>query len=424
VTRRLPFWVAVLLVSVYAVRAAFGLWGGVAYSKGRRLAALAKFQRALPLLEHSAVGQDRAAALWLTAQVRLGIWHDRLAAQESPESMGELMGQAYREYTEAISLSPASGWYWAGLGDIYHQRERIERFRAGFPLDLLEEDPWAAVGRPGRIAVGMVRIATRREPSVYYLQDQLAFMLFDYKLEAAALATVRRSAMVQPIYRLHAYKDLEATPPQLLDAFGEGARDALGKNPFISRVMHLLALGRIEVRRERFVEAEQYLRSSLDAPGTSINRAEARYYLGLALAAQGRAEEARAALQSAESHPVFEGAGLAARAEIAEGEGRLEEALELLEEARRVEPRKLGHAIAFARVACELRAWNRAEAALRWAAMVHSGDPRPLRSLGLTYVQKGDLEEAREVLRELERLGGNPREALRLQEAIEAAAHE
>ena len=90
-TRRpgLPFWVALLLVSVYAVRAAFGLWGGVAYSKGRRLAALAKFERALPLLERSAVGQDRAAALWLTAQVRLGVWHDRLAAQQSPESMRE-----------------------------------------------------------------------------------------------------------------------------------------------------------------------------------------------------------------------------------------------------------------------------------------------------------------------------------------------
>jgi len=412
---------ALLLVALYGVRAVVGVHGGIAYSRGRRLAALAKFERALPLLEHAAVGQERAAALWLTAQVRLGIWHDRLALGEPPESMSELMVQAYREYTEAISLSPASGWYWAGLGDIYHQRERIERYRAGFPLELLEADPWARVGRPGRIAVGMGRTAVRHEPTVYNLQDQLAFQLLGYGLEPAALEVVRNSARVQPIFRLHAYLDLDPLTPSVVDAFAEGAREALGRTPFLSREFHLLALGRLEFRRGRMDEAERYMREALDVPGTTINRAEARYYLGRALADQGRVEEGIAALEAAEEHEAFSAIALAARAGIAEERGRLDEALELLDLARTIDRRKLGLALDFARVARKTGAWSRAEAALRWAATVHRDDPRPLKALGLTYLEQGKVKAAREILGRLDALAPNSREAGQLRAAVETA---
>ena len=419
--RRLPLALvmALLLLGGYATRAVYGL-RAAGYSHGRRLAAAAKFDQALPLLERSAVGQDRAAALWLTAQVRLGIWHDRLAQGEEPESMGELMGQAYREYTEAISLSPASGWYWAALGDVYHQRERMERFRAGFPLELLDAGPWARVGRPGRLAVGMGRIAVRREPTVYTLQDQLAFQLMDYGVSGEALEVVRRSAAVQPIYRLHAYPDLDPLPPGLLDAFAEGALAALGRAPFLARVYHLLALGRLELRREDPTAAEGFLREALEVPGTRINRAEAEYYLGRALAAQGREAEALAALERAGKHPTFSADALAERAAIAESAGRFEEALGLLDEARLADRRKLRLALDFARVARRQGAWTRAEAALRWAVAVHSEDPRPLKALGMTYLEQSKFDKAREVLAQLEKLGPGSRETLQLRAALEA----
>jgi tetratricopeptide (TPR) repeat protein/O-antigen ligase len=411
---------ALLLVGTYGARALGGLLAS-GYARGRHLAAAAEFERALPYLEGAALGQDRAAALWLTAQVRLGMWHDGLAAGESPESMADLMGQAYREYTEAISLSPASGWYWAALGDIYHQRERQERFRTGFPLELLDAPPWARVGRPGRIAVGMSRIATRREPNVYTMQDQLAFQLIDYRLDAAALEVVERSARVQPVYRLHAYPDLDPAPPELLDAFARGALDALGKTPFLPRVYHLLALGRIDLRRGDPESAEKWLREALETPGTEVNRAEARFHLGRALAAEGRDEEALEMLALAGEHPAFLAASLSERARIAETAGRLEEALALLEQARIADRRRLAVALDFARVARRLGEWTRAEAALGWAVASHPGDARPVKALGMTQLEQGKLDEARRTLQQLEHFAPGSREALQLRDAVDRA---
>ena len=408
------------LLLVYGIRAATGIPAGIAYTEGRRLAAAAEFERALPLLERSAVGQDRSAALWLTAQVRLGLWHVRLAEGEAPEAMRALMQQAHREYTEAISMSPASGWYWAALGDVYHQQERLESFRAGMPLDMLGESPWALVGRPGRIAIGMLRAAVRREPTVYNLQDQLVFVLFDYRLRDEALEMVRRSAATQPIYRLHAFRDLIPFPSGLLDAFAEGARRALDDTPFLDRVMHLLALGRVELMRENYTQAEQDLRAALESPGIPINRAEAHFHLARALDGQGRANEAIEALVVAGEHPVFAADALAARAGIAERMDDLPGALELLREARLLRRRHLAYTLSFARIARRLGEWNKAESALQLAVLVHPRDPRPLKALGFTYVEQGELDRAREVLADLERLEDGAREAQLLRRAVEA----
>ena len=162
-------WIALAVVLLYAARAAYGWVGGWSYSHGSRLAGAGDYEAALPILDHAAVGQHRPAALWLRAEAREGAWRERFAAGERSPEMDDLLERSYRDYTEAISLSPASGWYWTNLGELYNDREQLERERREVPLDLIGHGPWGLVGRPGRVAIGLIRLGVEREPTIYSL---------------------------------------------------------------------------------------------------------------------------------------------------------------------------------------------------------------------------------------------------------------
>ena len=418
----LPLLLMVAVVLWYAFRAIVGWIAGPAYSFGRHDAAFGHYEAALANLTRGSAGMHLAEARWLAAQVRIGIWQNEIYAGTPPEEVEPLLLEAFHDYTAAISISPASGWYWAALGDLYHQRERLERHEAGFPLDLLAADPWERVGRPGRIAVGMLRHALSAEPTVHALHDQLAFTYRDYGLSELELLRVRESARVQPVYRFHAYENLAPVPDEILAAFTEGSREALGKAPFLRRNLHLLALGRIEVRRGRMEQAEADLRDALALPGEALNRSEGRYYLGLVLSRMERYDEALEYLIQAEEHPNFEAASISAQAWIAESTGRSEEALLLLGRARRLNPRNLGFVLSYARVARAIGDYGKAEQALRWGILTHSRDPRPYRALVVCQSERGDLRAARVALEDLAKLPGvTPAEVEGLILRIEAA---
>jgi tetratricopeptide (TPR) repeat protein len=399
-------WFAVALGLVFLIRAVFGLVGGLAESEGRRLAAWGYYEQAIPQLERAAIGEARAELLWLTAQSRLGLWHERLGAGASTNQVRELLLEAYGEYTETIAMSPASGWYRAALSDLYHQVERVERFQAGDPLQLLGHGPWAFVGRPGRVAIGLARTGIELEPSVYNLRDQLAFTFSAYRLNTEALAVVRESARVQPIYRKHAYKNLATPPDGLVEAFALGARESLDETPYLRRVLHLLALGRLELRRGDPEQARRDLEASLEVAGDSLNRAEAHYYLGLVHTDLGHYDRALEELGLAEQHPNFEAGTLAAQARVFKLQGRLDEALVRLRRARGLQPRRLDLALEYAQVAGELGEWDKAEEALRWAALVHPRLPSPLVALARVHWQAGDRNAAQQVIEELRKLEG------------------
>jgi tetratricopeptide (TPR) repeat protein len=421
--RRSAFFIlaAVALVVLFGVRAAAGWPGGFNFAKGKRLAAAGRWEQAVPYLEGAAVGANRRWAMWLAGQARGYVWEDRFAAGAPREELEAIHSRASEELTEGITISPASGWCWGDLAYLYHQRERARSKRYGYPLELLGAEPEAGIGRDGRVALGMTRIALQREPVLYPLYDQLALMYLDYGLEERSLQEVRRSAMVQPIYKFHYYKWLDPVPPALLDAFAEGSREALGQTPFIRSVLHYLALGRVELNRGELQQAEEDLRTALDLPGERMNRAEANYYLGLVLTEQGRLEEAGQALEKAETHPNFEAAAAAGRAVIAERQGRLEEALALLGRARRLKPRHLGHLLEFARVARDLEEWHQAEAALKWGLLVHPEEPGPVRSLVATYIGMGRLGEAERAVGALTALEGESESVRSLTAAIDRA---
>jgi len=406
----LPLLVAIALLLLYGARAASGWIGGMAYGSGRRMVTAGRFERSLPLLERGAIGSERAPMLWLAGEARLGLFQSRQADGAPDEELDPLLLQAYTNDTEAISLSPASGWYWAALADVYQRIERRERYRHGLPLELVGEGRWAMVGPPGRIAVGMLRKAIEREPTQYTFHDQLAFALLDYGLRDEALEAVRGSARVHPDFGMHAYVNLRPVPDDVRDTFAEASRAALGDAPLLHRVIHLLALGRLELRRGNPRQAEQDVRAALESPGTRLNQAEAHFRLGQALEGQLRFEEAVEAYRESEKHPVFEPYGLAARARIAEGADEPGEALELLRRVRGLRPRELGYALEYARIASEIDEMKWAEEALRWAITVRPSDPQPLRLLEENLLEQGELAEAESVRRRLDHLTGETRE--------------
>jgi len=411
-----------LLVVHFGWRALVACWSAPHYVRGRHLAAAGRHVEALPELELAAVGALRSEVLWLTAQVRISHWQNAIYEGSDSATVQPLLLDAFREYTAAMSLNPASGWYWSSLGDLYHQRERQQRYETGKDLGFAVFGPWGNVGRAGRIAVGMMRLSLELEPTWFLMHDQLAFALLDYELQAAALAAVGDSARALPVYRFHAFDQLDPLPAGLLAAFESASREALGATPFLRTGLHRLALGRLTLRMGRIEQAEEDLRAALAAPGDRLNRAEAHYYLALVLTRQERLEEADAEYRLAQEHANFETAALAGRAVLADRRGESEEALRLLAVARRKAPRRLGYDLEYARIARKIGALLKAVHALQWAERTHPGDVRPLRALGATYVQMGELEAARTVLADLEALGGHQGDVERLRAAIERAA--
>lgn len=401
--RRWLLWAFCVLSLVFAVRAAYGFMAGFSYSEGRRLARLGYYERALPLLDRAAVGELLPETRWLAGEVRLGLWQQRIDDGAEPEEVAQLFAEAYLDATAALASSPASGWNWMALGNLYHQAERLEVHRQGVPLSLVDQDRWAFVGRPGRIAIGMMRSGLIREPNWYPFHDQLAYVFYDYILLAETYDTVYRSALVLPVYELHAYPTLQPQDPQIVDTFARGALDSLGRVPWMWPVRHRIALGRLEVRRGNWVDAEAHLREALELGGIPLNVAEAQHYLGLSLIGQERFEEAHAALIEAEKEPAIEPLSVNAQARLAEQLERWDDALDLWARGRRLAPHRLDLSLRLAEAARRTEQHQRAIHVLREAARSHPGSPEPLVGLVNLYIEREDFGKARAAVADLER---------------------
>jgi len=396
-------WIMCALSLIFAVRAAYGLVAGLSYSQGRRLARTTQYERALPLLDRSAIGALRPEVRWLAGEVRLGLWQQRIEQGADPEDVSSLLAAAYVDSSAALAASPASGWYWIALGNLYHQAERLSVHRQGVPLSLMTQDRWAFVGRPGRIAIGMMRIGLAREPNWYLFHDQIAYVYYDYRLQPETLEAVYDSALALPVYELHAYRSLRPPDPGIVEAFARGAVDSLGRVPWMWPVRHRIALGRLEVRRENWVEAEVHLRKALELDSIPLNVAEAHYYLGLSLIGQGRFDAGREELIEAEKQAPMKPSSVVAQADLAD---RLElwgEAVDLWERAKRLDPQRLDVRLRLARAARATGQHERAIHALREAARSHPSSHEPLVELVRLFIEQEDLGKARAALADLER---------------------
>jgi len=401
--RRALFWALCALSMVFAVRAAYGLVAGLSFSQGRHFARLGQYERALPLLDRAAVGELIPEARWLASVVRLGLWQQRIGNEAAPEDVAALLAEAYVDATAALAASPASGWNWMALGNLYHQAERLAVHRQGVPLNLLTRDRWAFVGRPGRIAIGMMRIGLTREPNWYLFHEQLAYVYYEYRLEAETLEAVYASARALPVYELHAYRTLRPADPEILDIFARGALDSLGHVPWMRPVRHRIALGRLEVRRENWVKAEAHLRKALELTGIPLNVAETQYYLGLSLNGQGRFDEGLAALVEAEAQSPMETLAVIAQADLAERLDQWDRALELWARAKRLDPHRIDVPLRLAQAARVTGNYERAVHTLREAARSNPASTAPLVELVSLYIDQKDLGKARAALADLER---------------------
>jgi tetratricopeptide (TPR) repeat protein len=390
---------------VFAVRAVSGTIAGLSYSKGRALATIGQQEeRALAYLERAEVGELAPIAHWLESGVRMELWQESIEGGAEPEEVTALLSTALEDAGAALASSPASGWYWMALGNLYHQAERLSRHRQGVPLKVLDQDRWSYVGRPGRVAIGLMRIALTREPNWYTFHDQLAYVYYDYRMQPETLDAVYRSALTLPVYELHPYRTLRPPDPEIVDAFARGAVDSLGKVPWLRPVLHRIALGRLEVRRENWIDAETHLRIALSEATIALNVAEIHYNLGLSLIGQERFDEARDSLTIAESQSPIEPYAVVARADLAARLADWTEATNLLLRARRLAPDRLDVSLKLARAAQHAGQTDLAVFTLREASRRHPDNREPRIELARLFIDEGNEPKAREVLADLERL--------------------
>jgi tetratricopeptide (TPR) repeat protein len=408
---------ALLILAVYLARTATGLLGGVSYARAATLAYEGEYDASLRLLERGTVGFDRFDALLLRADTHLFVYDKKtMRSPESEEAAGVLRA-AGADYLEAASLCPFSGLPWAGLGQVYLRAER-----AAFESRPVEEDAataWGDVGRPGRISIGMLRLAERRNPQVFGFGDQLVLVFLELGLRDSAIEAVRAAARAQPYFAAHGW-DLHRFPEDLLTAFEEEARAALGHAPMLNRGQHLLSLGRIEHRLGDLDAATAHLEEAVALPKEQIFHSEYAYYLAAVHVDAGRLRDAEKALDIAERYPTLRVGSLELRATIAEKEGRREDVARYLNRARQLAPEYLGLCLRFAQNARAMQDWRAATEALRWGIVKHPSDPAPRALLVQTLVDAGETGEADQQLRDLERLVGTTAEVERLRRLVDS----
>lgn len=410
---------ALVITAVYLYRAGTGLVGGVSFSLGRDAEANGESALALQHLEHGALGFDRVGALLSRAEMRVSLYDRATAKSRSNAADAKVLSTAATDYFEAASLCPSSGSPWAGLGQVYLRAE--EAADEARPAQEGSRDAgWADVGMPGRVAVGMFRLATERTPQVYSFRDQLVFVFLELGLRDEALETVREAARAQPFFFAHGWS-LNQFPEDLLRAFLEEARGALDHAPMLDRGKHLLSLGRMEHRLGDLDRAAADLRLALTLPAPRIDHAEFAYYLARVQMDAGHYREAEVSLDIANTYPSFRMNVIEDKTRIAEKEGRFEEALQWLQEARRLQPANAWFCLEFARIARRIPSLDRAIEALRWAIIQQPSDPKPRIALVETYNEEGDAVEADQTLRDLEQLTGKTADVTRLERLLQAS---
>ena len=300
-------WTAVVLIAVlgfFGYRAATGTVAGVALARAVVLADRGEREAALSFYEKAAVGENRARALRRAAHQRVRLWRREAIANGEAQANPVWLADATDDLIDALWLTPAFWRNWSGLADVYERKERLWAKTLEPDADLGDSPAASAgVGRPGVITVGLLREALVRAPNWYRLHDELALIFWDLGLEAQALESVRASARALPVAsksRMDRYAEL---PPEFLAAFAEGSWDGLGHTPYLREADHLIALGRVEWRRENLGVAAGLLTAALEQGESGRPFAEASYYLGVVMLEAGRPEEARTHLRAAVGHP-------------------------------------------------------------------------------------------------------------------------
>jgi tetratricopeptide (TPR) repeat protein len=414
----------VILSIVYADRAVEGIVGGVALARGELLIARGSRGKARPLLEIAAIGGNRVEAVRKLAETRVKLWDKHARREEGPLAVDDRpLRRAARGYAACLCLSPASWRPMEGLARVYRRWERIARASGPPPQGTGGMPPPQGLGaaEPGRIAIGFLRLAVDRAPNWYVPQDRLALALWDQGMEEEALATVRLSAASLPLYQRHRYRRQPDLPDSFLEAFAEGAWDAVESIPALSTAPYRVGLGSLELRRGDPERAVQALESALSKRTSLDDRASIAYHLGRAYVELGRHEQAEEQLERAVRHPRFEVPALVLLAQLEQDHGREEEALELLSRARRRAPRSLARVLHYAATARRLGHWPAALEALHWAVLIHPDNARPQAALVETHIEMGDIQAATAALGELESRFGSTSTSRMLAEKIEAA---
>jgi tetratricopeptide (TPR) repeat protein len=377
--------------------------------------------RVAELLRSGAAGIDAFDALWLAGEVSLGAWDAMRQQGGSLQETNRILAAGIGDYLEAATVAPAAAWPWTGLAGAYERVEIAEREARVTDLARLGGSPWLVVGRPGRIAIGLVRKAIAMEPRVFAHRDDLFLTLLRLGLRDEAKTAIREAARVQPIQDHHSTIPWSTLQEEYISAFVEGSIEALGATPLITRERHLLSLGQLERRLGRLDDAERHLREALLAPAGSPEHSEDAFHLALVLVDKRAYDVAGPALDQAERESVFVPSVLLLRARIAEARGRLDEALGFLQEARRRNPRSLDLSLLTSGVARKLKDWRAALESLRWAVLTHPEDPRPRVELVETLLDSGDTAAAISALADLERVSGKTPEAARLRARLDEA---
>lgn len=177
--------------------------------------------------------------------------------------------------------------------------------------------------------------------------------------------------------------------------------EALRRDPGDVRVN--TALGILYLKRARFADAERRLRQALERLTdryTTPKDAEPFYYLGLALRAQDKTQEAFDTFYKATWSAPWREAAYYQLAEIATERGRMAEALELIERCLEANARNLR---AWTLKAALLRHMGRTQEALEAAAAaLRRCDPLDVRAMTERWLASADPAAEREFLRAMQ----------------------
>lgn len=389
----------------YLVRAAEGLVAGISNARGELAYDAGRYEEARAHLVTAAVGFNRYNARWLAAEAALGVADAAEGQAGRREIWMSALRSAGENYLRAALDAPAAAWPWAGLATVYARIEREDRGRRTHELARLDQ-PWARVGRAGRIAIGLTRRAIEREPATTPHRDQLARIFDTLGLEREARGAVRDAARIQPNLDFHRALRPESLRPDLLEAFFQGAIESEGKTPFLDPTSRRISVGILARRLGRNRDAEQLLRDALRGPADSVQRAEAAFHLGSVLVETGRTVEGTSLLERAAEYPAFRLGVAMVLARAAERESRWSDALARMQQARRERPRDVGLCLEVARLARAAGRPDEAIEALTWAEIVSPGDARVLETLAVAYRESGDAGRADRVLEKLSSLPG------------------
>jgi tetratricopeptide (TPR) repeat protein len=397
----------VALLAVYGYRTVEGVRAGWLFDRGRLLRSQGNYPESAPRLEASAVGGIRARGLLIAGEVRLDLWEAQVRDGGPLGADSNELIRAAEDFLACRCAAPATRRAWKGLGEVYDAIEWIGRERRAERPYVVPEHPWARVGRPGRVAIGLLRMTSDLSPNWSQLQDRLALTLWNYGLHDLAREAVRASARMLPVYHRHPYREIDELPRWVDEEFARGSREVLGKVPLYPRANHLVELGKLERRLGAEDRALPLLEEALALGGDELRLAEIHYHLGLASVGIGHHEKGIEHLERAGKHPVFRASALSSLASVAEERGDLETALAHLRHLRWEEPNRLEPCLRFAAVARKLGDWPAALESLRWAKLKHREDVRPYVALADTLLEMDDAPAATAVAEELAQVVGN-----------------